>query len=79
MRFAAFAAALAFQDLAVAVQLGIQGTLSKRFLSSRASISGQSTLTDSLNLEYSTNITLGGQIFECLIDTGRYGNCTSTF
>lgn len=39
-------------------------------LGRRASMTG-STLSDSSDIEYYTNITLGGQSFKVLIDTGR--------
>ncbi|KAF7977727.1 hypothetical protein HWV62_2792 [Athelia sp. TMB] len=74
-RSAVFVTALALQDLAGAFRLGIQGTPAKRSsrrgLSRRASITGgQSTLTDSADIQYRTNLTLNGQSFDCLIDTG---------
>ena len=59
-------------DLAEAVRLGIQGksTLASR-LQSRATLTGETTLNDTYNIQYTTNITLGGSQFLVIIDTGR--------
>lgn len=74
-RSAVLVSLLAVQDLAAAFRLGLRGTPSKRTtrrLSRRGNISGgASTLTDSSDIQYSTNLTMNGQSFNCLIDTGR--------
>ena len=41
-------------------------------LARRASISGTPDLSNEGNLQYQTNITLNGQQFQVLLDTGRY-------
>ncbi|KAI0696265.1 acid protease [Cytidiella melzeri] len=59
-------------DLAEAVRVGIQGThtsLASR-LQSRTSLSGSTSVSDSSNIQYTTNITLGGSSFAVIIDTG---------
>ena len=64
-------------DLAEAVRLGIQGKhdLASR-LQSRATLTGTTALNDSSNIQYATNITLGGTPFEVIIDTGRSVRCS---
>jgi hypothetical protein len=56
-------------DVAAALRLPVVG---KRSLERRASsITGTAALTDDTDVEYTTNITLGGVQFTVLIDTGR--------
>ncbi|KAJ7643879.1 aspartic peptidase domain-containing protein [Roridomyces roridus] len=67
-------------DLACALRLEIEGRhvpatersiLSRRSnLASRATLAGSSPLGDSADLQYTTNITIQGQSFQVLIDTG---------
>ena len=40
-------------------------------MTKRATITGKPDLTNEGNLQYQTNITLNGQQFEVLVDTGR--------
>ena len=60
-------------DLADAVRIGLAGhrTPSRRQFQRRATLTGTTTLTDSSDITYTTNITLGGNQFSVIIDTGR--------
>lgn len=62
-------------DLADAVRLGIIGTrVPQRSVAAhqrRASIVGTTGLTNSADIQYNTNITVGGSEFQVIIDTGR--------
>lgn len=60
-------------DLAEAVRLGIQGkhNLASR-LQNRATLTGSTSLNDSSNIQYTTDINLGGTRFAVIIDTGRW-------
>ncbi|KAJ7069540.1 aspartic peptidase domain-containing protein [Mycena amicta] len=66
-------ALLLLTDLSCATRLSIQGRripTERRGLVPRGSLSGSSPVDDSADLQYTTNITLGGVPFEVLIDTG---------
>jgi len=54
---------------ASALHLGVHGELGRSPSIKRDHISG---LENGRNMNYMTNITLGGQPFQVLIDTGRY-------
>ncbi len=62
-------------NLAEAARLGLQG---KRIhpirsgINRRASLTGTTSLNDTQDINYTTNITLGGNQFTVIIDTGRY-------
>jgi hypothetical protein len=59
-------------DVVAAVRLPIVGKRHPRNLERRASnILGTAALTDDTDVEYTTNITLGGVQYSVLIDTGR--------
>lgn len=61
-------------DFACALRLNFEGrrtTAESRGLQRRGSLAGTSPLGDSADLQYTTNITVGGVSFEVLIDTGR--------
>ena len=63
-------------DLADALRVGLQGKHARpQLLTRRASLAGTTVLNDTSNIQYSTNITLGGNQFSVLIDTGRYAVC----
>ncbi|KAI0344416.1 acid protease [Trametopsis cervina] len=56
---------------ATALRVGLHGKPSPASrLQRRASIAGTTNVDDSSNIEYTTNITLGGNSFEVIIDTG---------
>ncbi|EKM51672.1 uncharacterized protein PHACADRAFT_261953 [Phanerochaete carnosa HHB-10118-sp] len=59
-------------DLADAVRVGITGrrSLALSKLHRRASLTGTTGLADSSDITYTTNITLGGNSFSVIIDTG---------
>ena len=60
--------------IAQAIRLPIQGRIGgfgSSGLARRASISGTPDLSNQGNLQYQTNITVNGQQFQVLIDTGR--------
>ncbi|KAJ7758113.1 aspartic peptidase domain-containing protein [Mycena maculata] len=60
-------------DFACALRLDFEGrriSADRRGLGRRSSLSGSSPLVDSADLQYTTNITVGGQEFVVLIDTG---------
>nr|GAT43188.1 predicted protein [Mycena chlorophos] len=62
-----------FSDLSCAIRVPFQGRripAERRGLLPRATLSGSSSVSDSADLEYMTNITLGGVAFEVMIDTG---------
>jgi hypothetical protein len=60
------------QDLAEGFRLSLHGRLGRSLgLRRRGSLYGTSSLTNTADLQYSTNITLNGQPFATLIDTGR--------
>lgn len=63
-------------DLADAGRLGIIGTrVPQRSVAThqrRASIVGTTGLTNSADIQYNTNITVGGSEFQVIIDTGRF-------
>ncbi|KAG1855897.1 aspartic peptidase domain-containing protein [Suillus tomentosus] len=64
-------------DTAKGVHLELHGKtgISRSKLQRRTSISGlESTVEDDQNIQYMTNITLNGQLFGVLIDTGRKVN-----
>ena len=60
-------------DLADAVRIGITGhrTPPRHTLQRRATLTGLTGLNDSSDITYTTNITLGGNEFSVIIDTGR--------
>jgi hypothetical protein len=58
-------------DLVAAVHFPIVGKRQNRHLERRSTVSGSAALTDSNDVQYSANITLGGLQFSVLIDTGR--------
>ena len=58
-------------ELVGAVRLGIRQKPGAVLQRRAGSSLGASTLTDASNLNYYVNITLGGEQFEVLIDTGR--------
>lgn len=64
---------LATVDIVNGVHLELRGKtgVSRSELQRRTSLSGQVSLQDNQNLQYMTNITLNGQTFDVLIDTGR--------
>ncbi|KZT67267.1 acid protease [Daedalea quercina L-15889] len=69
-------------ELVGAIRFDVQGRRS-RHLQRRASVTGTSGLTDSSDIQYYVNITLGGQDFQVEIDTGSAdlyvaGNVTSS-
>jgi hypothetical protein len=53
---------------ASALHVGVRGELSSPLTVKRDHISG---LENGRNLNYMVNVTLGGQLFKVLIDTGR--------
>jgi len=60
-------------DFACAIRLEFEGRhipADRRGLGRRSSLTGSSPLGDSADLQYTTNITLGGESFQVLIDTG---------
>lgn len=66
-------------NTAKGVHLELHGKtgISRSKLQRRTSISGlESTVEDDQNIQYMTNITLNGQLFGVLIDTGRKVNCS---
>jgi hypothetical protein len=68
---------LATLSIVNGVHLELRGKtgISRTKLQRRTSISGlQSTLEDDQNIQYITNITLNGQMFSVLLDTGRKVN-----
>src|ERR1700722_367257 len=73
--------ALLLADFAAAVRLTAsarrRSPLGRPSFSRRETISGF-VLTDNADLEYLVNITLSGQPFNVIIDTGRYFNLTSS-
>lgn len=70
---AVFCCLVALQDLAEAFQLGLQGSLGRSSkLRRRGNIFGSSSLSDSSDVRYYTNVSLNGQSFQVLIDTGRW-------
>ena len=61
-------------DLADAVRIGISGqrrTPAAHGLHRRATLNGTTGLNDGSGVTYTTNITLGGNEFSVIIDTGR--------
>jgi hypothetical protein len=61
-------------DFSCALRLNFEGRripLDRRGLQRRGSLAGSSPLDDSADLQYTTNITIGGASFDVLIDTGR--------
>ncbi len=61
-------------DLAEAVRLGLQGKHIHPIrggLNRRTSLTGTTSLNDTQDINYTTNITLGGNQFAVIIDTGR--------
>jgi hypothetical protein len=70
------AALLTLSDVAHAVHLPLKGAAlgsshSRQRLDKRASLFGASTLNDTSNVAYYTNVTLGGNQYTVQIDTGR--------
>ncbi|KAG2155770.1 aspartic peptidase domain-containing protein [Suillus bovinus] len=62
---------LAILNIANGVHLELRGGISRSKHHRRTSITGlQSTLEDNQNIQYMTNITLNGQLFGVLVDTG---------
>ncbi|KAJ6585306.1 aspartic peptidase domain-containing protein [Mycena capillaripes] len=60
-------------DFSCALRLNFEGRripIEQRGLQRRSSLTGSSPLDDSADLQYSTNITIGGVSFDVLIDTG---------
>ncbi|KAJ7914475.1 aspartic peptidase domain-containing protein [Mycena leptocephala] len=60
-------------DFSCALRLNFEGRripLDRRGLQRRGSLAGSSPLDDSADLQYTTNITIGGASFDVLIDTG---------
>ena len=67
---------LSAADYASAVHFNIRGRPRTRRLSSdtlgrRANVTGTSSVSDVSDVQYDTDITLGGQSFTVQIDTGR--------
>ena len=67
---------LSAHDLANAARLALRGRPRTRHsfgdLARRANISGTTSVSDIGDVQYDTDITLGGQTFTVQIDTGRY-------
>lgn len=60
------------QDFTGAARLSLEGHLRRSSnLVRRGNIFGSSSLNDSSDIQYIANITLNGQSFQTLIDTGR--------
>lgn len=57
-------------ELVGAIRLDVQGRRG-RHLQRRGGFTGSSELSDSNNIQYYVNLTLGGQSFQVEIDTGR--------
>ncbi|KAF7364914.1 Peptidase A1 domain-containing protein [Mycena venus] len=60
-------------DFSCALRLNVEGRripVEKRGLQRRSSLSGSSPLDDTADLQYTTNITVGGASFDVMIDTG---------
>ncbi|TFY58045.1 hypothetical protein EVJ58_g6658 [Rhodofomes roseus] len=57
-------------ELVGAIRLDVHGRRARHPLQRRGSVTGSSGLTDSNNIQYYVNLTLGGQDFEVEIDTG---------
>ncbi|KAJ7486168.1 aspartic peptidase domain-containing protein [Mycena galericulata] len=57
-------------DFAYALRLNLEGRHVPRGLGRRASLAGSSPLGDTAELQYTANITIAGQAFQVLVDTG---------
>ena len=57
-------------ELVGALRLDVQGRRGRN-LQRRGGFTGSSALSDSNNIQYYVNLTLGGQAFSVEIDTGR--------
>lgn len=57
-------------ELVGAIRLDVQGRRGRN-LQRRGDITGSSALSDSNDIQYYVNLTLGGQSFQVEIDTGR--------
>ena len=59
-------------EQADAVRLGLRGKhVRQSHLQRRASLDGTTVLNNTANIQYATNITMGGSPFTVIIDTGR--------
>lgn len=71
-RSAVLCSLFVLQDLAEAFRLSLSGSLGGTSkLRRRGNIFGASTLNDTADIKYTTNLTLNGQTFQTIIDTGR--------
>ncbi len=67
----AFLALLCFAGYSSGLQLRIEGRRTRYELLRRGNIDGTAALSNNADISYYTNLTLGGEVFTALIDTGR--------
>ena len=62
---------LAFEHGVLATRMRMSGRTELPDLQRRTAMSGQASVGDSNNVQYTINVTLGGQPLQIMIDTGR--------